>query len=373
MKSRFIIALVALPFALGAGLLGLRAKAPRVLPVQAGYSSLIVTRDNRYLAQSTNWAGQLVVLDLKTNKARAWNPKQAIEGGFNGPGANYLVQVGQTPFVAGLGGPINVGETCSIGLYDLRKADNFRVLAPQQAMKRSLAATPDGRTLVVAHRDGGLGFWDVRSGALKRRWTTFGKGETAPDALAISSDGKKLATGNYFMLYGADSKRSGTDKGQAPQIWDLATGRLIRTCQRVGYMASVRLPSARFSTWSVIDFSLLRFSPDGRLLATDSNNNGVAIWDTRTGKVKWLLVHPEKRRGDSISTINSVGGLAFSPDSKRVAAVSGFGIMDVFSLVTGKHERQFEGEGPIAWTSAGLFFKGGLLSSSRDKVFQLKL
>lgn len=321
--------------------------------------SLAVSPDGRFVARDSHSIGDVTVFDRNSKRVRVYYPT-SNDGDV---GSKSMVQLGRSFLVAGLGDFYGTSSS-SIGIYDFRSG-YVRTVARLQVARRALTSTPDGRILIASHIKGGLAFWDVQTGKLTRRWAQFGKGETTPDALSVSSDGKKLATGHYYMLYGPDARKSGTDAGQSPQIWDYKTGRLVVTCQKVRPAHGV--------DWSIIDFTSLRFSPDGRFLATDSFGHGVAIWNARTGKNVWLLTHPLNRTGRSVIYSSNGGGLVFSPDSKRVASPGNYGTIDVYSLQNGKLLKQIRGGGPLVWTKEGLFFKGPRRPKAEGLLMQVKL
>jgi WD40 repeat protein/serine/threonine protein kinase len=108
--------------------------------------------------------------------------------------------------------------------------------------------------------------------------------------VTVSPDGRSFATASC----------DGTAK-----IWDMATGQVLFTLGR----GEASMAGAAFS-------------PDGRMLATSYGGYGkqqpsttgvIALWDTSTGQELFTL------RGH-IDRVNSV---AFSPDGKKLAAVSG--------------------------------------------------
>lgn len=116
--------------------------------------------------------------------------------------------------------------------------------------------TPDGSVLLTSGEDGRLVLWNART--LERIDTLVSPdAEESIRSLAISRDGK-LAIG-------------GTHSGLV-QIWDLEERQLVRT-HRVA--AQSRRPEAAVETVS--------FVGDETNFVSATRNDGVAIWDVRTG------------------------------------------------------------------------------------------
>ena len=66
----------------------------------------------------------------------------------------------------------------------------------------------------------------------------------------------------------------------------------------------------------------MAFSPDGKRLATASDDQTAKVWDAESGKELLTL------RGHS----GPVNGVAFSPDGKRLATASGDGTVQVYAF-----------------------------------------
>jgi WD40 repeat protein len=142
---------------------------------------------------------------------------------------------------------------------------------------RTLAFTPDGRTLAVVGIGAGdeqITLLDSATGRTQRTITPGG----GPLTLAFSPDGHTLATA------------SGSNG--VVRTWDAGTGQLQDSFRVSGDVASLTL------------------SPDGRTLAT-SSARGVQLWDLATGQTRITL------------PIRSLATVAFSPGGRTLAIGTG--------------------------------------------------
>ncbi len=130
--------------------------------------------------------------------------------------------------------------------------------------------------MISADNDGFVMLWDVGSG---RRLRAF-KSDEGIQAVAISPDVRRLATGGYDQMV---------------RIRDLASGKEVHAL--AGHAGTIRG---------------LAFSPDGKRLASASSDRTVRIWDPIFGQEVLVL------RGHS----GPIEGLAFSPDGDRIASAS---------------------------------------------------
>lgn len=181
-----------------------------------------------------------------------------------------------------------VGTTLAVGARADEAGRPVLVLdaGGHTAMVRALLFTPDGRELVTASVDKCVRVWDVATGEPLRaiRPPAGAAHEGKLYAAALSPSGRTLAVAGY----GRPAEGFGTIS-----LIDYATGRLLRSLK--GHR-------------DVVDG--LTYSPDGRLLASASDDFTVRLWDPTSGECVRVL------RGHTAR----VYGVAFSADGARLVS-----------------------------------------------------
>jgi len=170
----------------------------------------------------------------------------------------------------------------------------------------SIAFSPGGDRLVSVSNDGTLRIWDVGTGKPLRQYRIEkGRGEAA-----LSPDGRSVA---------ASADRTVV-------LLDLQAGKAVP--------AGVR----EFEQVDCGFIGGLRFSPDGRRLASANHDTSAVLWDVETGRlVQRLQGHQDEVRG-----------VAFHPSGTRVVTGSYDRTVRIWDLPSGKPVRVLKGhEKPV--------------------------
>jgi WD40 repeat protein len=208
-----------------------------------------------------------------------------------------------------------------------------QVFVPEVATGIEVAQfSPDGRKIAIGDRDGLLKLWDVDD----RRFTlSVATGAGTIQNARFAPDGKTLAT--------VHGQRGPVAKPPVVKLWDLAT--------RGDPLATFEKTTGRG----------VAFSPDGKVLATGSDDHSIKLWDV--GTKRELIKLPGHKA--------YVMDIRFSPDGQTLATCSMDHTIKLWSFESGQGVATLKGHsGPVS----GLAFSHDgtvLASSSADKTVRL--
>ncbi|MBX3744028.1 MAG: protein kinase [Verrucomicrobiae bacterium] len=206
--------------------------------------------------------------------------------------------------------------------------DHLRLTGPPGQL-RTLRFTPDRLRLRVASLAGELLEWDLHSASLTRR---IQFDNTLINAIAQTADASRLyAAGTAGRLHGVNAAsgevefQTDTADGQ-PAIWwlDLSPDerRLVAGCTD-GTLRVLDIATRRWTRLPIPaharEVEGVRFSANGSLLASCSNDGSVALWRTDNWSNAW--------RQTNVSSTTRC--LAFSPDGTRLVHGAGDGATHV--------------------------------------------
>jgi WD40 repeat protein/serine/threonine protein kinase len=256
-------------------------------------NNLAFSRDGKYLATG-GWDATIHLWDTQTRKVlRSFRGHKTVVWGVAfSPDADRLAS-------ASWDGTIRVWEVAT---------GRELLSCPHATSVHCVAFSPNGNQLASGGWDGLVKIWDARTG---KELASCNRHLFPAMCVAFSPDGKRLASGS------GDHTAS---------IWDVSTGKELLRCE--GHTAAV--------PW-------VAFSPDGSRLVSAGWDKTVRVWDVTEGRSASLFglalgEAPKARQAFPALTghTDRVHSVAFSPDGKLIASGSDDKCVRVWEASTGK-------------------------------------
>jgi WD40 repeat protein/serine/threonine protein kinase len=234
-------------------------------------------------------------------------------------------------------------------VWDARTARERAILHGHAASDGALAVSPDGKTLATGAGDHTIQLWEVSTG--RERAVLHGHTEDVWD-LGFSPDGSTLASASYdktLRLWDVATNRPRAtllaDAKRGAWIMALAyssDGKALATAEQF-WLVKLRDPDTgqerltldgtSGGEWTSYGATSVSFSPDNQLLAVGGTDGKVKLWNAATGELRATL------RGHT----GKVRRLAFFPDGRSLATGSEDATVKLWDVATAQERITLQG------------------------------
>ena len=174
------------------------------------------------------------------------------------------------------------GRDGNILIWDARTAKVIATIAAHESDCNGVDFTPDGNNVVSCGTDQSVKLWDV---AYAKEIRKFEGHQAEVKSVICSPDGLRIAS---------------SDTVGTIRTWDLKSGSALKVLTGHG----ITIPDDMGSENRPVSIDALAFSPDGRIILSEANDETARLWDSMTGKELRVLPNHD----------GSVAAIAISPN-----------------------------------------------------------
>ena len=222
-----------------------------------------------------------------------------------------------------------ISDNKKITLWNTNSGEHQFTLTEHTDNVGNLIFNSDGRTFAGIGGDSTIRLWDAVTGEHLKTITGHTR---SVSSISFNVDGSMLATGG-----GHDD---GTSGDKIIRIWNVHSGSLQNT---------FKVPIGRWVEYDRQLIDYVSYSPDGKTLATGSEDGTIRLWDAESGKLQFTTF---EGLTDGSAEMGYCDGLilAYSPDGKTLASSSCRswtaqieGTIQLWDAVTRQHKASLTG------------------------------
>lgn len=322
--------------------------------------SLTFSADGKYLASGSDDETVRIWNLTRREFIALINHRDRVRAVVFHPNSNILISASQD----------NQVYVSEIHNQSARLLKPFKLLENDDNLLRTIAISPDGKTLASGSDDGVIRLWNLETGKFARSFEK--RHDNWLRNIVFSPNGDKLASASEDETICLWSVRTGeclhTLKGHTGRVWSIAFHPFQSCLVSGGDGLKVKLWHTETGKClgALKGYSQetrpIAFSPDGKILATGNNQATVNLKDSLTGNIQSNLQNDGR----------NIWSLVYSPDGHKLVGGSDDTKIRVWDLsLTNSHPMVLKGH--KNWVRTVAYSPDGRLvaSGSDDKTVKL--